>query len=205
MIRRRGACFNSGVRLIAIVLAAGEGRRMGGPKALLRIQGTSFLARVASLLQRPGVEAVVAVLGHEAARVRRDAPVDPSVRIVVNEGYEAGMLHSIVRGLEEAEALGADAALVHPVDHPLVEPATVDRVLAALRDGARIAVPLHQGRRGHPAGFARSVWPQVRAADPAVGARQVLHEHPDWVREVEGDPGAVDGIDTPEDYRRLVR
>ena len=58
--------LQSGVRVIAIVLAAGEGRRMGGPKALLRIEDTTFLARVAALLRRPGVEAVVAVLGHEA-------------------------------------------------------------------------------------------------------------------------------------------
>lgn len=204
MIRRREPCFNSGVRVIAIVLAAGEGRRMGGPKALLRIEGASFLARVASLLNRPGVESVVAVLGHEARRVREQALVDPCVRLVVNETYPAGMLSSILRGLDEAEALGADAALIHPVDHPLVEATTVDRVVASLREGTRIAVPRYEGRRGHPAGFAREAWWSVRAADPAVGARQVLRDHPDWVREVDGDPGAVAGIDTPEDYRRLV-
>jgi nicotine blue oxidoreductase len=196
--------LQSGVRVIAIVLAAGEGRRMGGPKALLRIEGTTFLARVAHRLDRPGVEAVVAVLGHQARRVQEDAGLDPTVRIAVNEGHEAGMLSSILRGLDEAEALGCDAVLVHPVDHPLVGAATVDRVVASLRDGAPIAVPRHQGRRGHPAGFARATWAAVRAADPAVGARQVLRDHPDWVHEVEGDLGAVAGIDTPFDFTRLI-
>jgi molybdenum cofactor cytidylyltransferase len=94
--------------------------------------------------------------------------------------------------------------LLHPVDHPLVGEATVDRVIGALRAGARIAVPTYERRRGHPGGFARGAWPALRTASPAEGARSVLATHPDWIVHVEGDPGCVAGIDTPEDYRRLI-
>jgi molybdenum cofactor cytidylyltransferase len=114
------------------------------------------------------------------------------------------MLGSVVAGLDAAAADGADAVLLHPVDHPLVEEATVDRVVEALRAGARIAVPSFEGRRGHPGGFARGAWAAVRSAPPSEGARAVLASHPQWVVHVEGGPGCVAGIDTVEDYRRLI-
>jgi molybdenum cofactor cytidylyltransferase len=192
------------MEIVAVLLAAGAGRRMGGPKALLRIGGESFLARGARLLARPGVASVVAVLGHEAARVAAEAAAPAGVSLVENERYEEGMLSSILRGLEEAEARRADAILLHPVDHPLVEPATVDRVVAALRAGAVIAVPTHGTRRGHPGGFARAAWPALRAAPAERGARAVLADHPEWVVHVPGDPRCVTGIETPADYERWI-
>jgi CTP:molybdopterin cytidylyltransferase MocA len=193
------------VRIVAVVLAAGEGRRIGGPKALLAIGAQSFLARACGLLRRPGVSEVIAVLGHEAARVRAQAGLPADVDVVVNEAYrEGGMLSSVLRGLDAAAGRAAEAALLHPVDHPLVAPETVDAVVAALRAGARIAVPSVEGRRGHPGGFAAAAWPALRAAPPAAGARAVLAAHPEWIVHVPGDPGAVRGVDTPADYERWV-
>ncbi len=194
-----------GVRVAAVVLAAGRGRRAGGPKALLRIGGATFLERAFALLSgRPGVDRVVLVLGSEAPRVRAEAGIPDAALVVVNEAWERGMLGSVVAGLDAAAADGADAVLLHPVDHPLVEEATVDRVVEALRAGARIAVPSFEGRRGHPGGFARGAWAAVRAAPPSEGARAVLASHPEWIVHVEGGPGCVAGIDTVEDYRRLI-
>ena len=192
------------MRIVAVVLAAGEGRRMGGPKALLRIGPQSFLARAADILARPGVAEVVAVLGHEAERVRAEAGVPPEVATEVNPRYREGMLTSVRAGLDAAAARGADAVLLHPVDHPLTAAETVDAVVEALRAGARIAVPSREGRRGHPGGFAASVWPALRVAPPEEGARAVLAAHPEWIVHVEGDPGCLRGIDTPADYERWV-
>jgi len=193
------------MRIVAVVLAAGAGRRIGRPKALLRIGPESFLARAATLLARPGVAEVVAVLGHEAERVRREAGLPPAVAAIVNpDPDEGGMLGSVLAGLGAAEARGASAVLLHPVDHPLTLPETVDRVVAALRAGARVAVPSHEGRRGHPGGFAASTWPALRAAPREAGARAVLAAHPDWIVHVAGDPGCRRGIDTPADYERWV-
>src|ERR1044071_3722306 len=140
------------MRIHAVILAAGRGARMGGPKGLLTLQGETFLAGAARLLQRPAVARVTAVLGHEADRVRREAGLSPEVSVVVNERHAEGMLTSIWAGLDDAEAAGADAVLIHPVDHPLIEPTTVDAVVAALERSATIAVPSHGERRGHPAG-----------------------------------------------------
>ena len=192
------------MRIAAVVLAAGRGRRAGGPKALLPIAGGTFLERAAALLMRPGVGPLVAVLGHEAERVRAGARLPPEAIVAVNQDYDAGMLGSVLAGLRTAEEAGADAVLLHPVDHPLVAPETVDRVVAALLAGTAIAVPSHSGRRGHPGGFARAAWPALRAASPAIGAREVLAAHPEWITHVPGDPGCVAGIDTAADYERLV-
>jgi CTP:molybdopterin cytidylyltransferase MocA len=189
------------VRVVAVVLAAGAGRRIGSPKALLPIRGATFLAHVARGLQRPGVAAVVAVIGHGARRVEAEAGLPTEVALVVNPRPDDGMLGSVIIGLEAAEARGADAVLLHPVDHPLVSPATTDAVLAALAAGALIAVPSYADRRGHPGGFARSTWAFLREARPGRGARAVLADHPEWLVHVPGDEGCVTGIDTAEDYQ----
>jgi len=192
-----------GMRIIAIILAAGEGRRLGGPKALLRLEGEYFLARTARLLAAGGAQRVVAVLGHQAERVRREACCGDDVVFALNPSYREGMLTSIWRGLDQAQTLGADAVLIHPVDHPLVDPATVGRVVAALEGGAVIAVPSFENRRGHPGGFAAASWPALRAAAADRGARGVLAEHPEWLVHVPGDAGCLCGINTPEQYRQL--
>jgi CTP:molybdopterin cytidylyltransferase MocA len=200
----RSPWFNGPVRVVAVVLAAGAGRRIGGPKALLPIGGTTFLAHVARGLLRPGVAAVVAVVGHGARRIKGEAGVPADVALVDNPRPDDGMLGSVLLGLDAAEARGADAVLLHPVDHPFTSPATTDAVLAALASGAVIAVPSYGGRRGHPGGFARASWPALRAAPPARGARTVLADHPGWLVHVPGDEGCVAGIDTPEDYQRRI-
>jgi molybdenum cofactor cytidylyltransferase len=112
------------------------------------------------------------------------------------------MLSSVWRGLDAAEELGAEAVLLHPVDHPLVAPETVDRVVAALEAGAFAVAPTHEGRRGHPGGFGRDAFAALRDASPDEGARAVLSGHPDRVIHVEGDPGCRVGLDTPEEWRR---
>jgi len=141
---------------------------------------------------------------HALGLVQREAGAPPSTVFAVNERAGEGMLTSIWRALDEADAAGADAVLLHPVDHPLVEAATIDRVLGALEAGSVIAVPSRDGRRGHPGGFARAAWPALRDAPADAGARAVLAAHPEWITHVPGGPGCLAGIDTPADYERLI-
>jgi CTP:molybdopterin cytidylyltransferase MocA len=192
------------MRVAGIVLAAGEGRRMGGPKAFVRLGDESFLARACRLLADAGIDSVVAVLGAQAARAQAEAGVPARVRVVVNEAWRDGMLSSVWLGLDAVETDSPDAVLLLPVDHPFVTTETIRRVRAALESGAPIAVPVHDGRRGHPGGFARALLPELRAASPERGARAVLATQPGRVVHVPGDPGCVEGIDTPEDLERAL-
>jgi len=191
------------MHVAVVVLAAGEGRRMGGPKALLPIQGTTFLAHLCGVFARAGLDLVVAVLGAEAERVRQEASIPDGVTVVVNEDWRSGMLSSMCRGLDAAETLGAEAVLVHPVDHPVVEPSTIAAVGSALLGGAAIAVPTCAGRRGHPAGFAASMFDAIRQAPPEVGARAVLAANAGRIVHVPGGPGCLVGVDMREDLERL--
>src|SRR5688500_9331510 len=86
--RGPGGMVQCGVRIAAVVLAAGRGQRAGGPKALLRAGPVTFLERAASLLARPGVGPVIVALGHEAARVRDGASLPADAIVVVNEAYD---------------------------------------------------------------------------------------------------------------------
>ena len=185
--------------MVAIVLAAGEGRRMGGPKALLRIGEGTFLAHVYRLFALPGISSVVAVLGAQAQRVRAEAGLPAEATVVVNDRWREGMLTSVWAGLDAAEALGAEAVLLHPVDNPFVEPATIDAVLAALARGAEIAVPSHAGRRGHPAGFGRATFSALRSAPMDEGARAVLERDPRRVVHVPGGEDCLVDVDSPRD------
>jgi nicotine blue oxidoreductase len=192
------------MKITALILAAGAGTRIGRPKALLDWKGRSLLEHAARTLARPGIAEVLAVVGADARRVRACAEA-AGVPAVENTAWPEGMLSSVRCGLAQAEAAGADAVLVQPVDHPLVTADTVDRVVEALQAGARVAVPSFEGRRGHPTGFARPTWPALRAVSPARGARGVLEDHPDWIVYVAGDRGCREGVNTREDYERLLR
>jgi len=193
------------MRVVAIVLAAGEGRRIGGPKALLRLGEETFLGRCCTLVDRGTVTATVAVLGAEAARVRAEGGLPPGVVAVENARWREGMLTSVWAGLDAATELGAEAVLLQPVDHPLVAPGTVDRVVAALEAGAYAAVPTWEGRRGHPGGFGAPALPALRSAPLDQGARAVLASRPEAIVHVPGDPGCLVGVNTPEDYRLVLR
>ncbi len=175
---------------------------MGGPKALLPLAGTTFLSHLCRLFAGAATNPVIVVLGAEAERVSRDAGVPDGIVTVVNARWCEGMLTSVWRGLDEAEARGAEAVLLHPVDNPHVTHATVAAVAAALRAGALVAVPSHAGRRGHPAGFTRDAWPALRAAPLEGGARTVLSQHPEWIVHVAAGPDCLVDLDSPSDLQR---
>lgn len=181
----------------AVVLAAGGSSRMRRPKALLPFGsgGSTFLATILDTL-REGSVAVVRVVvppGH-ASWAGSDAAVNPDPA--------RGMLSSVQCGIRALPA-AVDALLLWPVDHPLVKPATLAEITRAFRErGAPVVVPVHGGRRGHPGLFAARVVPEILAADPASGAREVVHAHADRLELPVEDAGVVTGIDTPEDYRR---
>src|SRR4029079_10862140 len=90
------------------VVAAAEGRRLAGPKALLRLGARSFLEACLQALDRPGVDGRVVVVGHRAEEVQALVPAGGAVRVVTNARYHEGMLTSVHAGLGAAEALGAD-------------------------------------------------------------------------------------------------
>lgn len=188
----------------ALVLAAGRSTRMGRPKALLPLtrDGETFIERLVSTLVAGGIDDVVVVAGEEAVAIR--ARLGFRARVVVNPHVDRGQLSSIVVGLDVIDRPGVMAVMIAPVDQPLVSETTV-RLLADAwrRTRAPIVRPVRDGRHGHPVIFDRAVFDEVRAADPAQGARAVVSAHAESVSDIAvDDEGAFADLDTPADYER---
>jgi molybdenum cofactor cytidylyltransferase len=187
-----------------VILAAGQSRRMGRPKALLSAgDGDTFLSVLIRTLTAGGTGDVLVVtrpadvaLGREIAR----ASGAGRVRQVENPAAErGGQLSSIIAALGAVDAR-AEAILIVPVDMPLVRPSTVRRLIEACRNAqAPILRAVCGGRHGHPVIFTRDVFEDLRRAAPAVGARAVVRARGAVDVEVD-DPGVLEDVDTPEDY-----
>jgi molybdenum cofactor cytidylyltransferase len=185
----------------AIVLAAGESKRMGMPKPLLRFHGTSFLGQIVSVLQGGDVDRITVVLGARAQMIRESIDLS-AVDVVVNEDHRQGQLSSLIAGLKTVPPQ-TDAILLCLADNPLITGETVNRVVGAFRKTGRpIVVPVFNGRRGHPALFARPMFDELLNAPVEKGARHVVQSNEDKVFEVDiSEPGILTRIDTAEDYR----
>lgn len=193
------------------MLAAGAGRRMGRPKALVTWNGEPLLAHVARSLEAVReVETVCVVLGAAAAEIRATIPLPPHVRVAVNESWEyGGMLSSILTGLRALEAEGAAAGglLVWPVDHPAVRPSTVAALVrASASEWVDVAVPAYHGRRGHPVLFGPATYEALASAPPDEGARSIVRARAASRLELPvDDPGVVTDLDWPADLEALER
>ena len=191
-----------------IVLAAGQSRRMGVPKALLPYKGKTFIDNICGVFLAGGVgELVVVVGGHQhEERIRAAVPKDPAIRVVTNHRYEMGQLSSLVVGLKTLSS-ASEAALVNLVDHPLVKIATVKAVVSSFRKKAHnpIIVACYKGRRGHPVLFAQSIYDELMNAPQNQGAKAVVRKTPSRVTEIAlTDPGIRADIDTPGEFKKWV-
>jgi molybdenum cofactor cytidylyltransferase len=192
----------------AIVLAAGKSTRMGRPKANLPLEGgDTFLSRIVRTFWVAAVDDVVVVLGHDADAIARVfAGTGVTARLVTNPDYETGQLSSLLRGLDAVDRPGVTAALVTLVDVPLVNARTVGAVIDRyLQTRALIVRPIRGREHGHPVLIDRSLFDEIRRADPASGAKVVVRAHVSASGEVEvDDDGAFLDIDTADEYERLV-
>jgi len=175
---------------------------MGRSKALLDAGGRSFLAATVGALTAGGCHPVAVVLAEGQEDEARKAQAAGAL-CLTNPDPGEGPITSLRLALA---ALGDSTEVVAylPVDHPRVRPETVAALRQALlASDAPLALPLYQGKRGHPALFRRSLFPALLDADLEGGARTVVHAHLDRAIQLEvDDPGVVTDIDTPEAYRQ---
>jgi CTP:molybdopterin cytidylyltransferase MocA len=195
--------------LAGVVLAAGASRRMGAPKAALRLGDATLIGRVLDGLAGADVAPIVVVTGLHHDAVAAAMPVSVPVQVVINPTPERGQLSSLKVGLRAllAVAPAAAGAVVALVDHPMVARDTVGALARAAREGGHaVLVPTHGGQRGHPIVLMRALWGEVLATPDDASARVVVRRDPSRVREVPvDDPGILVDVDTAEDLAALVR
>lgn len=189
----------------ALILAAGEGKRFGGPKALASLDGDLLVDRAVRVAHQAGCAPVFVVLGAAAPEIVHAAALDHAV-VVVNDDWATGMGSSLRCGLAAVADNGAAAAVILLVDQPFVGVATLARLTDAWRAGARAAVASYDGRPRNPVLLDATTWSEVAAsAQGDIGARDWLRAHADDVQLVACDDLGNDiDIDTPDDLDRLA-
>jgi len=186
--------------LAAIVLSGGKSERMGSPKALLRFRGQTFLERILAAIGSSAIDRVIVVAGHHYETI---VSTFPGLPVVFNPDYEKGMSTSVQAGIRALPA-GVSGAVIFLVDHPMVDPGTIESLGTRLRPGC-IIVPVHGGRRGHPVVFAADLFEEILGLSPDQGLNTVVRRNRDRVIEVSvDDPGVLVDIDTPEQFAKLL-
>jgi CTP:molybdopterin cytidylyltransferase MocA len=187
----------------AVVLAAGAGRRMGGPKALVPWKGEPLVVHAARTFCDAGCPDVVVVLGAGADEAQAALQDLPGVRTVRIPDPAAPMFASILAGIAQTPKADRQGVLVHPVDAPRVSAAAVARLLDAVAEregtGPDAMIAAHEGRRGHPVWIAPQRIAELSAAPPGYpeGLRGWMRDHA-WKSEAfeTGDPAVLDDLDT---------
>jgi molybdenum cofactor cytidylyltransferase len=187
----------------AIILAAGESKRMGEAKMLMPWGKSTVLQTVISTFQAAGVSDILVVTG--GARDQIESLVGKTVQTIFNEDYATGgMLSSIQIGLEE-KMREASAALICLGDQPQIQTRTVQNVCEAFHNTkSKIVVPSYQMHRGHPWLVARPLWDKLLKLRSPKSPRDFLNKHSRDIMYVTVDTSTViEDLDTPEDYSKF--
>ena len=187
----------------ATILAAGESKRMGQPKMLLKWAQTTVLGHIIATFRQAGVEDIVVVIG--GAREQVEEIVRGSgARSVFNADYATGeMLVSLQRGIE-AQAHQTLATLIALGDQPQIQEGTVRLICETFqRTQSELIVPSFQMRRGHPWLVHRSLWQALLKMDRQQSPRDFLHQHAQIIEYVQVEtPTILADIDTMSDYQK---
>lgn len=196
--------------IAAVLLAAGESRRMGDFKQLLRLGDKTFVEHCVDNLLASTIDQVIVVTGHREAEVRRviaNRPVD----IVHNAEYKSGMATSIKSGVRFVSDR-ADACVISLVDQPRIDSPVMDCLIQAYKDGASdrskslIVIPAYGDKTGHPILVDLVLREEILAMDPESGLRQVVLAHSAAIKRVPvSSMSILEDCDVPADYERLLK
>lgn len=206
LLKQGGGLFPR-LRIGAVLLAAGAGRRMGGvAKALIRLQGVPLISRHLVALSGAGVDEVVVVTGHARAAVE-EAVRGFVVTLAHNPDHAAGQQASVRVGLG---ALGGpfDAVMVMPADQPLIGAGDLTELIGAFkkRPAGHVLVPLVGGRRGNPVVLDAEALARILASGANLGCRHLIEREPELAHAYATDNVRfVTDLDTLEDVEELAR
>ncbi len=189
--------------IVPLVLAAGDSRRMGFPKALLRLGTRRFIEVILDKLERLQLARPIVVVGNHASLIQPHL-ASRDLRVLLNPHPEHGQISSLQLAIRNAGTFRG--CLVWPVDQPAVGEEIVRRLIELFDDrGALIAMPWCRGRRGHPALFGPRLCRELLALPVDQGPKELIRSHAGETVLLEtDDPGTVEDIDTPAEYEALL-
>jgi molybdenum cofactor cytidylyltransferase len=193
---------------VAIILAAGESRRMGQPKQLLPFAGQTMLGCMIDAFQSPRVDEIRVVLGYKADEIAskmvgRGGPTAPPVKIVRNDRYQQGMFTSMQAGLRDLPK-GTKIVMLAVCDQPRLKRETVETLIEKFEQARhKILIPSYNGRQGHPPLLRAEYAKEILAMDASMTLKHFYAKHADDIaRLVVEDEGVLIDIDDRETYER---
>ena len=185
----------------AIILAAGESKRMGKLKPLLRFNDKTFLEQIISVLKASVADIITVVLGAEAEAIKKSVDLS-AINVVINKDYQKGQLSSLIAALKDTPEQ-TEAILLFLVDTPFITKQVVNKIIRKFKETNQpIIVPVFNEKRGHPTLFSRSLFPELASAPEDQGARYVVYSNEEKTLELEtSESGILVSIDTPDDYK----
>ena len=187
----------------AIILAAGESKRMGQPKMLLPWGKTSVLGQVISIFQEAGIEQITVVTGGAHEQVKQVVK-QYGAHAVFNRDFASGeMLSSLQLGIG-VQPSQVQATLIGLGDQPQIQAATVRLICETFWEKrSSLIVPSFQMRRGHPWLVKRSLWRELLKMKSPQSPRDFLNQHTSEIDYIEiRTPSVLADLDTPEDYQK---
>ena len=186
-----------------LILAAGESKRIGSPKALLKIDSQTFVERITNVLRSVGIQGIILVAGAHYETIRKNTK---GVTVVFNAQHPLGQFSSLQAGLRELPKQ-TEFVIVWPVDLPIVRQETVASLLAAAQTQKNpITVPLYHGKKGHPVVYSAETITKILSMEPTHTGKELFEHFEGRITftDVE-DPAVLIDIDTPEDYERYIK
>jgi molybdenum cofactor cytidylyltransferase len=195
------------LRIGAVLLAAGEGRRMGGvAKPLIRLQGVPLINRHLVALSGAGVDEVVVVTGYARHAVEHEVR-SFFVTLAHNEAHADGQQASVRVGLAALSG-PFDAVIIMPGDQPLIGASDLTELIGAFkkRPAGHVVVPMVNGERGNPIILSDQALARILASETNLGCRHLIERQPELVHAYETDNVrfATD-LDTLEDVQQLAQ
>jgi CTP:molybdopterin cytidylyltransferase MocA len=204
---KQGGGLYPRLRIGAVLLAAGAGRRMGGvAKSLIRLQGVPLVSRQLVALSGAGVDEVVVVTGH-ARNAVEDAMRGFVVTLAHNDAHADGQQSSVRVGLQALSG-PFDATIILLADQPLIGASDLIELIGAFkkRAGGHVVVPVVEGRRGNPVVLDEEAVARILASDTNLGCRHLIERQPELVHAYEtSNERFVTDLDTVDDVDRLAQ
>jgi molybdenum cofactor cytidylyltransferase len=187
-----------------ILLSAGSSERFGSPKALARLYGTAVIEHIQKTLLQSSCDEIIIVLGDHADLIIPSIFNHKRIRVVHNKQYYFGQTSSVQEGWRQADN-SSEAVLFLPVDCPLVQPSSIDKVIDHFKEhDPDILIPTYQNKKGHPPIFHQRLKSKALDLPANLGLNSLFAEHPPQTIEI-NDPGIVKSFNTPEEFERISR
>ncbi len=186
----------------AMILAAGESKRMGKPKLLLPYGEKTIIETIVETVVSSKVENTLVILGSDREKIEKKIKNYP-VKIVYNPDFRSGMLSSVQCGFK-ALPEETRAVLVVLGDQPKISTTIINKLIDAYRSsGKGIVLPAYKSERGHPVLIDVKYGEEVENLSPEIGLRGTVYNHPEDILEVDVEtPSIFQDIDDESDYKR---